>query len=395
MSHILPQSLTQRKCSACGNNSTNHTLSWFNQTLSVLMHPIDMKVLGSPLGQFFYFIVEKASYPYVLFFSAIGLVKFNTDTKKAVTERSKVIWEEAKKRKIPMRQLVILGKPVELYTAKIGKKNIIFESIPRPTRSSADLWMDDKFILKRKLEAEHIPVPRGGSFYSWEKTKTFFKTLEKPVIIKPRLGSRGRHTTTFIYNEEQLKKAFLSAKKLCSFVIMEEHLRGSVYRGTVVGGVCVGVLRGDPPKITGDGVSSIEFLLHKKNTTRPEKIHEVKITPELVSFLNRQGYGLESILDKNATIDLSEKIGISYGGYSKEMLPETHPKIISYIEKAGRMVNAGVIGFDFIIEDITKDPDLQHWGIIECNSLPFINLHHDPLEGKAVNVASFVWDLWK
>lgn len=385
----------QKNCSACGNNSTNHFLSWFNQTLSVLMHPIDMYVLTSPLGRFFYFLVEKASYPYVLLFRLVGIVGFNTDKTKAITERSRVIWEEAQKRNIRMKQLVILGKPVELYTAKINGKHIIFESIPRPMRSNADLWMDDKFILKRKLEAQQIPAPRGGSFYSWKKTKTFFETLKKPVIVKPRLGSRGRHTTTFIYTKEELKKAFRSAKKLCSFIIMEEHLRGSVYRGTVVGGICVGVLRGDPPQITGDGISTIEVLIDKKNNTKHEKVHRVEITPQLISFLKRQGYGLQTILETGIIVDLSEKIGTSYGGYSKEMLPETHPKIIEYIQKAGSLVDATVIGFDFIIEDIAKDPDQQHWGIIECNSLPFINLHHHPLEGTPINVAGFVWDLWK
>ncbi|KKQ85683.1 MAG: hypothetical protein UT09_C0044G0001, partial [Parcubacteria group bacterium GW2011_GWF2_38_8] len=30
----------------------------------------------------------------------------------------------------------------------------------------------------------------------------------------------------------------------------------------------------------------------------------------------------------------------------------------------------------------------QHCGIIECNSLPFIDLHHYPLFGKPNNVAS-------
>jgi hypothetical protein len=42
-----------------------------------------------------------------------------------------------------------------------------------------------------------------------------------------------------------------------------------------------------------------------------------------------------------------------------------------------------------------NDPDMQHWGIIECNSLPFINLHHFPIEGNPENVASKIWDLWK
>jgi len=58
------------------------------------------------------------------------------------------------------------------------------------------------------------------------------------------------------------------------------------------------------------------------------------------------------------------------------------------------------VGADFIIEDITKswkEPARaggeQHCGIIECNSLPFIDLHHYPLFGRPNNIAGKLWDL--
>jgi D-alanine-D-alanine ligase-like ATP-grasp enzyme len=104
---------------------------------------------------------------------------------------------------------------------------------------------------------------------------------------------------------------------------------------------------------------------------------------------------LDSILEENKSLDLSEKIGINYGGYAVEELPRTHPKILEYLRRAGDALNAPVIGFDFIIPDISADPDTQRWGIIEANSLPFINLHHFPIEGMPINAAAAVWDLWK
>mgnify|MGYP006366473691 FL=1 len=77
------------------------------------------------------------------------------------------------------------------------------------------------------------------------------------------------------------------------------------------------------------------------------------------------------------------------------MLPEVHPKMHSIFKKAGEIVSVPVAGFDLIIEDPSSDPDTQNWGIIECNSLPFIDLHYFALEGEPVNVATFIWDLWK
>ena len=64
------------------------------------------------------------------------------------------------------------------------------------------------------------------------------------------------------------------------------------------------------------------------------------------------------------------------------------------LEKLGAYLKDPLVGVDFIMEDITKSwKEEQHCGIIECNSLPFIDLHHYPLFGKADNVAGALWDL--
>ena len=177
---------------------------------------------------------------------------------------------------------------------------------------------------------------------------------------------------------------------------MEEHLVGSVYRGTIINGVLAGILRGDPPRITGDGKSTISELINTKNFHRHTKVKEYKISPLTAGFLKRSGdYSLEMVLPKGKTIDLTEKIGVSYGGYSAEEYDIAHPKIKEVLEKAGRAINYPVMGFDFIIGDITKDPDAQKWGIIECNSVPFLDLHHFPVEGTPRNAARHVWDMWE
>jgi len=58
-------------------------------------------------------------------------------------------------------------------------------------------------------------------------------------------------------------------------------------------------------------------------------------------------------------------------------------------------VGLSVVGFDCIIPDPTKDANSQRWGIIECNSLPFIDLHYFALEGKPKNIAGMIWDMWE
>ena len=76
------------------------------------------------------------------------------------------------------------------------------------------------------------------------------------------------------------------------------------------------------------------------------------------------------------------------------MLDELHPTFIPIIEKAAKVVGLSVIGFDAIIPDPAKPAHLQRWGIIECNTLPFIDVHYYALEGKPKNIAGMIWDMW-
>ena len=234
--------------------------------------------------------------------------------------------------------------------------------------------------------------PKRGLVMTWSQAQKLFATLLKPVIIKPRFGSRGRHTTTNITTFEDYKMAFHRAKQLCAQVIVEEHYVGSVYRATCVDGKLAGVLGGDPPRVTGDGVATIAELIEIKNTTKPDRVGLVRVTDKHVEFLRLQGYTLESILIKGLTIDVIEKIGLSYGGSSAEVTDVTHPKLVLELERAAKATGDPLVGFDFITTSVEADPDTVRWGIIECNSVPFINLHHDPLLGTPVNAAGTVWD---
>lgn len=400
---------TKPRCVYCGNNPTNHTSAFMHNTFSVFMQPMDRKVVNGFLGRQISKVLEWMKVPVFEVFKLFGIVKYIDEPVKFGNERSQVIWDEAKARGIKIQQMIFAGRPIDVFKATIvTKKNnkeknktILFKSLPRPMHMETEsiLWMDDKMTLKKNLIKAGVPVARGGSFWNWGSVEEASKNLTFPLIVKPRLGSRGRHTSTYLYNLEDLKKAYEVAKQICFFVIVEEHLVGSVYRGTVVGGELYGVLKGDPPRITGDGVKTVGELIIEKNENKADQVKDVKITPELEIFIGRSGYKLNSVLEAGKVLDLSEKIGLSYGGDAIEVTPETHPRIKEILAQAGRAVDDPVIGFDFIIEDITSDPDNslkpQKWGIIEANSLPFINLHHFPRVGAPINVAAKVWDLWE
>lgn len=394
----------KQKCAACGTAPVNHTFTYISTVID--------DVLGSWMQFFFGWIripregtiSNAVNAAFVGIFRIFGLARFDTNIEKAVSGRSRLIWEEATRRGICMEQVVMFGRHLEQYRARVGKKNthwIYFQSIPVPywlPQKGYD-WVDDKFKLASRLAAAAIPAPKVRHVSSMRGARRAFEALSKPVILKPRSGSRGRHTTTNIKTESELARAYALGKMIAPSLVMEEHLFGSVYRATVIDNTLVGFFRADPPQVTGDGVHTVGELVAEKNEKRKasgdDRLSNIEITDDTVSFIARYGHTLESILADGSVLDLSAKTGRMYGGYTREMLPEVHPKMHEIFARAGETVSASIVGFDLIIPDPKADPDTQTWGIIECNSLPFIDLHYYALEGTPINLAKNIWDLWE
>jgi cyanophycin synthetase len=296
-----------------------------------------------------------------------------------------------------------LGPIRDGFVAEYNSKTIVFDSLPRPglKESPALKWMDNKGIMKRKFLKEGLPVADGGVAWNLSDALKIFNRLQKPnkrpVITKPNLGSRSRHTTIHINTRQDLVLGFKKAKKLSPLIVIEEELHGSLFRGTLIGGKLAGVVRRDQPAVQGDGIHTLQQLLEEENR-RPERalpiFHKITIDKEAHLELKRQNAKLENVLEKDKIITFSQKTSRGCGGTTTEVTEITHPENVQMLEHVAKFLDDPLIGVDFIIPDITKSwKEQKHSGIIECNSLPFIDLHHYVMFGKTNNVASKLWDL--
>jgi len=456
-----------KPCPYCGNNPVPHPFYYFSESLNIFLTPLRQALIYNPLSRF----IKSAPITDSLekFFLAIAeklkIITRQPDAKLCKVRRAQVLWEEAEKRSIIMEELLLFGKPIDVYVAEkseVGsrKSEIIFSGLPRPA-GYVNKWldlMDDKWLFKKVMMENGLPVPMGASCSNFRQATLMFKEIQKseirnpalsfdvpprrmtgaksdlsaealakeetnfkseilnskPVIVKPRAGSRGRHSTTFVRSEADLKKAFKVAKKLCYWVMVEQQLFGPVYRATIIDGHLAGVLRGDPPFVTGDGQSNIADLIKQKNQSPHPGVKDIVISPEMLVFLQRslgekrlpfssppilggERGGKDSVFNfvpaQGEKIILSEKIGVNYGGSSSEDYDICHSDNKELFLRAAKVLGDPIVGFDFIIPDITVSWKNQKCGFIEVNSLPFINLHHDPLLGAPRNAAALIWDM--
>lgn len=384
-------------CKDCEPAQESHFLAYTSVVLSYIVAPF-FDLLEKIFKNLAEVVGDLITLPFFNIMVFLRLAHWSYEPTAKDSWRSKCFWDEATKRGIKMKEFH-LGPIGDGFVAKYKNKTIVFDGLPRPglKESPALKWMDDKGIMKVKFLKEGLPVAAGGVAFTEKHALQIFAGLKKPVITKPNLGSRSRHTTIHINTPEELIIGFRKAKQLSPLAIIEEELNGYLFRGTLVGGKLVGVVRRDQPEVKGDGVHTVQELLDEENK-RPERggpiFHKITIDKEAEVELKRQNVKLDEVITKDRVVTFSQKTSRGCGGTTTEVTSITHKDNIEMLEHVAKFLDDPLVGVDFIIEDITKSwKEEQHCGIIECNSLPFIDLHHYPLFGKADNVAGKLWDL--
>jgi D-alanine-D-alanine ligase-like ATP-grasp enzyme len=389
-------------CEGCGPTPVIHWVERYSvmigRLIDIFGKPFDIvwRVIAPLLPKKLH---EYLFLPLIKLAVLIGIGKFLDAPDERANDRTRVIWEEAKRRGIVMREFRLFNRPLNAFVTRFKHTTLVFEGLPTPLGtvfpSSLD-WMDDKSILKKKFLREKFPTPKGRACVTLWGARCVLKNIGAPLITKPSVGSRSRHTTIHINNEAELERGFRLASALSPWVVVEEELSGMVFRVTLIAQKFSAALRREPPFVTGDGVNTVRALLEKENA-RPERrgtiFHEIPVNDEAESDLRRQSLSWDAVPEKGRVVTLGTKIGRSSGGSNTNVTNIVHPENIKLFESIARFLNYPFIGIDFIIGDIAKPWQEQNkCGVIEVNSLPFIDLHHFPLAGDPINVASLVWD---
>ncbi len=316
-----------------------------------------------------------------------------------ISLRSKILWDEAERRGIKMFEIRLFGLPRDFYFAEFEGKMRTFNGLPRPKGpdSWSLRWMDNKSVMKKQFQKVGIPVAKGRACFAEPTALKVLHEVGAPVIVKPHIGSRSRHTFIHIMDDKGLLKAFRSAKQISFLAMVEQELQGFVFRITLINKKVVAVIRREPPRVMGDGVRTIRelALIENQNPLRQgPTFHHIELGSEADEELKRQKFTWQSVPKKGEWVVLNQKVGRGSGAVTVDVTHSVHPDNLVLFEKIGKFLDDNLVGIDFIIEDIAK-PWIEQMpcGVIECNSLPFIDLHYFPFSGEVQLVAGNIWDI--
>lgn len=389
-------------CDECGMDAVHHGRERFflaaDFLFKKLTRPLDRLLQGwiMPLADAFLDKVGSA-FSRLLFRTGLAIKVSHPD--EHFSEGALALWNEAQERGIEMYEVRPFGLPRRQFIARRGGKSLSFEGLPRPPRPRRSLyWLDDKLEVKKRFQKAGFPVPAGASAWSERGAMRIFNSLRAPVIVKPREGSGGRHTTVGVEKASDLIAAYRNAAMISPSVMVEEQMFGPIFRATIVGGKLAAILRRDPPQVAGDGHSTVRQLVEAENKNslrRGPVFAEISIGSAAAKReLARQGLAPESVPELGRAVQFHFKVNWGVGGTSRDATAEAHPDNVRLFNDIGAYLDEDIVGIDFIIPDIgTSWRQEPLCGIIECNSLPAIGNHHFPFTGPARNVAGAIWDM--
>jgi D-alanine-D-alanine ligase-like ATP-grasp enzyme len=394
--------LRSNSCPDCGANPINHQLARAEVAMDIILEKL-FRPLRPVRRQFEKFLsslpLDEGAVRVIDVLCSIGIARMLIHPLPTDSDRIRVIWEAAEKRDIQLCRMSLFGRPTSIFVAKFKSAYRVYSLMPRPAGPPSESydWMDNKRTMIEKFQKAGIPVPKGDACLTYGAALSVFKNLGGKVIAKPILGSHSRHTFIGISTPQQLARAFYGVKQISPWVIIEQQLAGLVYRPTIIGGRVVGVLRREPAHVMGDGRSTIRQLVEEENKNSLRQgptFFRLPMDAGSRIQLSSQGLGWDSVPPLGQMVVLNEKVARREGASNTDVTDEAHPENIKLFEKIGAFLGDPLVGIDFIIGDIAKSWHEQPaCGVIECNAMPFIDLHHFPLRGKPRDAAGALWDI--
>ncbi|MGM9925631.1 MAG: bifunctional glutamate--cysteine ligase GshA/glutathione synthetase GshB [Bacillus sp. (in: firmicutes)] len=277
--------------------------------------------------------------------------------------------------------------------------------IKQATKTSKDqyvsvLIMENKSVTKQILTRKNIVVPEGEEFFDIPSAKeSLDHWIDIPLVIKPKSTNFGLGISIFPNGakEEDLIKGLEIAFDEDTTILIEPFIKGKEYRFMVIGDETVAVLHRVPANVTGDGISTIQQLINKKNLDPlrgkgyKTPLEKIETDENMKLFLQQEGLTIDTVLLEGELQYLRENSNISTGGDSIDVTDQVPKAFKDIAVEASQAVGAKICGVDMMIEDL--EDEHSPYAIIELNFNPAIHIHSYPYQGTERNVAVKILEL--
>lgn len=244
-----------------------------------------------------------------------------------------------------------------------------------------------KDLTYRILEREGLPTPKTVCFYKRtvdrDGIKSKLEQLSFPIVIKDAKGSNSKGVFTDIRDVDEASKIIIEQLDNFDSLLAQEMVYGKEYRVLILKNRVIGALEMIPPRIFGDGRSTIKELIEKKQSKTQRR---TPLDQALSETLASQHESLDSIPEKDKEVRIKNNSCLAEGGETRDVTDSIHPEIRDICVKATRSMGKYLSGIDIMCDDASEGITEQNFSIIEINGKPDLYIHYDPTHGKTRNV---------
>jgi D-alanine-D-alanine ligase-like ATP-grasp enzyme len=277
---------------------------------------------------------------------------------------------------------------------KSGRKRYFrYSSLDLNTLGASEISKDKdyaNFFMKRMK----YPTVPGQTFFSKDWARTigsrrdinaayrYARKIGLPVIVKPNSGSQGKNVA-LVYTKLEFYTAMQRIFKHDRVALVQTPLKGKDYRVVVLDDKIISAYERTPLCIIGDGRSTIQVLLKKKQRAFSASSRDTIIKtddPRIRAKLKRSGMTMRSIPMKGERIFLLDNANLSTGGDSTDVTQSVHPDFRALAIKLTRDMGLRLCGVDLMIDGDISEPPKKYW-VLEINSAP--GLDHYAQSGRA------------
>jgi GNAT-family acetyltransferase (TIGR03103 family) len=286
---------------------------------------------------------------------------------------SRLIIEEARRRGITVE---ILAPRAEYFRLRLGGRTITCrESLSELTSAVALSRCDDKRVCSAMLRGAGLVTPAQQQAGTKESNEGFLRA-HGAVVVKPARGEQGKGVCVDIRSKEALARAIEHARTVSDVVLLEELVRGEDLRIIVMGEQVVAAAVRRPPRVSGDGVSTLRSLIAAESARRAAATageSKIPIDAETERCVREAGHGLDDVLARDVTLTVRRAANLHTGGTIEDVTAELHPTLAEVARKAARVLEIPVLGLDLMVHSPCEP---TYW-IIEANERPGL-ANHEP-----------------
>ncbi|MBX9460425.1 MAG: hypothetical protein KL785_04250 [Brevundimonas sp.] len=173
-----------------------------------------------------------------------------------------------------------------------------------------------------------------------------------------------------------VEAALAEARKTCSEVLVEEQVQGEDLRLVVIDYRVVACALRRPPRVFGDGRSTLRALIEHQSRRREAATggeSKIPVDGETERTLAEAGYALDDVAPEGEEVLVRKAANLHLGGTIHDVTDEVHPELIRAAVAAARAIDIPVTGIDLMVKS-PREPD---YAFIEANERPGL-ANHEP-----------------